>query len=96
MLKVYVTVEGLEQIALGNRLWAWHYTVREAEEEASEHSILIGEFEPALPGREDCIAPVLERFRAKEAEIQAEAYRELQEVKSRRDNLLALTMEQPA
>lgn len=90
-MKVYLTVEGQERVALGRSLYSWDFVVREEGATPPERSCLVGTFEPVFPSPEDCIPPVLEKFKEKEAEIQAAAHSELMELQERRQNLLSLT-----
>jgi len=91
-LKLYVNVDGLEQIALGEVLWPWHFTLQTNQYDVPPTgAVYLGEVDYELPKAEDCIAPVLAKLAAREQEIQAEAYREVQELKGRRENLLSLT-----
>lgn len=92
---VYLTIEGQERVALGEAPHQWHYTVREEAVTYETTDKLIGEFSVTLPTREECMEPVLAKLKAKEQEIQAEAYKEMMEIKARRDALLCLTMESP-
>ena len=91
--KVYVTVEGLERVALNLPLYSWHInTVQENNDIGqAEGSYLLHEFDALLPLAVDCIQPVLAKLAEQEQEIQAEAYREVMELKQRRENLLSLT-----
>lgn len=92
---VMVTVEGLEQIAKGGVPYAWQLQVAPAEgfkvENYTERTE-VGRFTAKFPSAADCITPVLEKLKAKEQEIQAEAYAEMMKVKERREQLLALPM----
>jgi len=96
MLKVYVSVEGLERLATNQPLYSWHHRMTREDEDCLKGDVLIGSFEPSYPSKEACIPPVLEKLKQREAEIQAEAYSEVQEIQERRNNLLALTYEEPA
>jgi hypothetical protein len=88
---VYLSVEGQEQVALGHEPNAWQLTLSSKPIEYEGFTgMLIGEVEVALPSRESCIEPVLAKLKAKEQEIQAEAYKELQKIKDRRESLLCL------
>lgn len=92
-LKVYIDAAGMENIALGKPLWNWHYSVYPADKECDASIKCIGSFEAQLPSIDACIVPVMEALKKKEAEIQAQAYAEVQEIAERRANLLALTFE---
>lgn len=90
MLSIYVTAEGLERVALGKFLYAWDFSVREEGGLPPERGAKIGEIEPKYPSIAECIPVVMETLKAKEAEIQAEAYGEVQKIQERRNNLLIL------
>jgi hypothetical protein len=91
-IRVYLTTEGLENLALGKSLYSWHYTLKDREDDAApEHSILIGQFEPSLPAPAECVQPVLAKMAEKEAQIQADAYADVKALNERRQNLLSLT-----
>jgi len=94
---VLVTVEGMEQIAKGGEPYSWQLQIIKAED-FDEHPdvysdrMLVERFAAQLPSAAECVAPVLAKLRAKEQEIQAEAYEEMMKVKERREQILALTM----
>ena len=90
-LKLYLSPEGAESIALGKPLYSWYYIVREEDSEAPANSLFLTEVEFDLPPPAKCIQPVLEKLKTREAEIQAEAYKEVREIEQRRANLLSLT-----
>lgn len=89
---IYLTIEGQEQVALGKDPQCWHFSVRTKLVEYETTDVLLGEVSIPLPSRESCMEPVLSKLKAKEQEIQAEAYKELQAIKARRDSLLCLEM----
>jgi len=89
---VYLTVEGMEKIVTNQYLYSWHYTILEEGETQPEGSTLIAEFEPVLPQASDCVKPVLDYFKRKEKEIQAEAQADLMRLNERREKLLALPL----
>ena len=90
-LKLYLLPEGAEALALGRTLYTWNYAVREEDADAPANSLPLGEIEFDLPSPVKCIQPVLAKLAQREAEIQAEAYKEVLELKERRQNLLSLT-----
>lgn len=92
---VYLTIEGQEQVALGKKPQCWHYSLLDNVRDYETSDILLGQVTVNLPSKESCMEPVLARLKAKEVEIQAEAYEEMLKIKVRRDALLCLTMEQP-
>lgn len=92
-LKVYIDAAGMEKIALGQELYSWHYSVYPAEAEKGALLKCVGTFNAQLPSIDACIVPVMEALKKKEAEIQAQAYAEVQEISERRANLLSLTYE---
>jgi len=97
---VLLEVEGMEQLAKGGTPHNWQLQVRTESEytacpEVYADRKLIGSFTAQFPSAVECIAPVLEKLKAREQEIQAEAYEEMMKVKERREQLLALTMNAP-
>lgn len=96
-LIAYLSIEGQEQVALGKAPSSWHWSLHEEEINYEGFTgMKVGEVELELPTAEVCMTPVLAKLKAKEQEIQAEAYREMMEIKARRDALLCLTMEAPS
>ena len=94
-MKVYLTVEGLERIALGHQLYSWDYVVREEGEDPPKYSKLVGDFTASYPLPAECVHPVLAKLTEREAAIQAEAYKEVAELKQRKANLECITYEVP-
>ena len=96
-LKIYLNTDGQELHAQGKQLWSWHFTFRleNQYESVPKDGIELAELEVVMPTREACIAPVLEALKEREQEINARAYEDLAAIKLRRDNLLALTYEEP-
>lgn len=91
---VYLSIEGQEQVALGNQPNSWQYTLSPVEiVYEGFNGMLIGEVEVTLPSKENCMVPVLAQLKAKEQKIQAEAYEEMMQIKVRREALLCITME---
>ena len=97
-MKIYLNTDGQELHAQGKQLWSWHCTLRMENEyeKTPKGGILLGELEVDLPTPEACIGPVLAALKAREQEINAQAHEDLGKIKERRDNLLALTYEEPA
>ena len=92
--KLWITAEGQEAIATGKNMYTWHYIVREQDEEPyKEDEICVAEFSITLPPVAKLIPVVMEHLRVKEAEIQAEAYKDVMKIKERREKLLAITNE---
>lgn len=89
-ISIYLTIEGQERLALGQSLYPWHYAVRPVEEEIPEGHAFLATCEIQLPSVAECLPPVLAKLKLREAEIQAEAYKEILEIKTRRNNLLSL------
>jgi len=92
-LKVYIDAAGMEKIALGQPLYSWNYNVQDEDSSVADNKFCIATFTPEFPLPEACIIPVLESFKEREAEIQAEAHEEMMKIGERRANLLALTYE---
>ena len=91
MYKVFLCADGLEQQALGRRLYSWHFYVLQEDDLPPDNAIQIAEFEAQLPAVEQCIPPVLAKFKDSEARIQAEACVALKEIQDRRNDLLTLS-----
>lgn len=89
-MKIYLNSSGMEQHVQGNILYSWHYALVEDDQENS--GVLIAQVDVKLPSVEECIPAVLEKLKTEEAAIQAEAYKDLQRIKERRQALLTLTM----
>lgn len=90
--KVFLTVDGLENVVLGRSLYSWHYYICEDGSEPSEDQgyTLVATFTPDLPSPEACIKPLMAKFDQKEKDIKADAYEKLMELKDRKDKLLSL------
>lgn len=96
-LIAYLSIEGQEQVALGKEPSMWHWSLSPNEIVYEGFTgMKLAEVEIPLPSAETCMAPVLAKLKAKEQEIQAEAYKEMMDIKARRDALLCLTMEAPS
>lgn len=89
-MKIYLDTDGQENLATGKTIWPWNYSVRTGDGVPSAGDLLVAECEATLPPKEACIAPVLEKLKQREQEINAQAYEDLAAIKLRRDNLLAL------
>ena len=91
-LKIYVNVDGLEQLALGQELWPWHFAVQTGQyDTAPTGAVFLGEVDYALPSAEACIVPVLAKLAQRQSEIQAEAHEELLKLNERKQKLLSLS-----
>ena len=90
--KVFITVDGLENVVLGRSMYSWHYYVCKEGLEPSEEQgyTLVATFTPDLPSPEACIKPLMDKFDQKEKDIKADAYEKLMELKERKDKLLSL------
>ena len=93
--KVYITVEGMERIAKGETMYNWHFTTGGMDDDMGNNYHLVGEFNVNLPSAAECVHPVLEKLKTKEAEIQADAFRELKSIQQRRNDLLTIGFSQP-
>jgi hypothetical protein len=91
MLKVYITVEGLENLANGRDLMSWNYVIREAADIPPKDYFKCAEFEPKYPKKEECITPVMKKFEEMEKDVHLEAHKALADINERRQTLLALT-----
>ena len=95
-MKVYLTVEGLERVALGRALYSWDYVVRDDPDEPPKHGIQVGVFDPVMPPPAECVVPVMAKLNEREQAIKAEAFKEIAEVQDRKANLQSITYEVPA
>lgn len=93
-LCIYLLPEGLEALALGNRVYSWNWAVREVDDTSPPNSLKLGEFEVAMPTKEACIAPVLAKLKERENEINAAAHEDLMAITQRKNDLLMLTCEE--
>lgn len=90
-LRIYMTAEGLENLATAKEPWPWHFSMRTGTMEPEANSLLLAETEVELPNREACIPPVLAMLKAREQTLQADVHEDLRALAQRRENLLALT-----
>ena len=90
-VNVYLTVGALEAIASGRGLWSWHYAVAEEGSDGPKGGRLIGEVVFELPGKEECVGPVLEALDAQVVEARQDLNNTLAEIEERRAHLLCLT-----
>jgi len=95
-MKIYLDTDGQENLATSKTIWPWNFSIRTDDEEPARGSILVAECEAVLPSKEVCIPHVLAKLAERESEINAMAHADLATIKLRRDNLLALTYEEPA
>jgi hypothetical protein len=84
LVQIYLNSEGQEAFALGQTPNSWHFSVRPVGGYAeSERSILLLEVELPMPNQVTCALRATEKLKAREQEIQAEAYKEVQAVQER-------------
>lgn len=95
-LRIYLSVEGQENLLRNQDLWPWQFLVRTRHSddvtwlEPEPGSQLLLETEVTMPAREACIAPVLTALAAREQKIRADAQVDLNALNKRRQELLAL------
>lgn len=89
-MKVYFDGAALERVAKGQDLYSWNYTLREDTETPPKNGVLVAEFTPRMPAREECIAPALAILAEKEAALRATLNEDLQEIAERRNALIML------
>lgn len=96
-LKLFVTPEGAEQIALGRPLYYWQIIARIEGDtiypEDPKDSILIGHADVLEPAVSQCRMVAETVLKAKLQEVRAEAFKSIQEVETRISHLLAITYE---
>lgn len=90
-LRIYLDVEGQEQVANGKDPWPWHFQIRFGDDKASDGAHFLTEATITLPSRELCVQPVLDMLKAQEQRLQADIAADLRRLAERRENLLALT-----
>ena len=97
---VYLTAEGAialaEAAAAGAEepyLYSWYFATREVEEDAPPGCRKIGECVCTIPSREDAPAVALGEIDRKIEETYQTANTAVMELRQRRENLLAITME---
>ena len=96
LVKIYLNSEGQEQFALGQPNNSWHFSVHPVEGYLpSETSILLLEVDLPMPDKVVCALKASEKLKAREKEIQAEAYKEVMAVQERMQKLASLTYEVP-
>lgn len=95
-LNIYMTVEGMEALALRKPVYSWHLTAipldpatGEETYGASGESIqLAREVEIDLPATSQCVESVSKKLQAKVQEIRANAHKEELEIQTRINDLL--------
>lgn len=92
-MNIYLRLDGMEAFAKGDDLYAWHFTcIPEGDKynKPEVGAVLVATTDYVMPSRADCIAPILAKLDRREKEIQTEAFKELQEVQQRKNDLLML------
>ena len=96
LVSIFLNVEGMEQQAKGLKVHTWHFSEQIREEgdvrydEQGMNFIWLKDVEFTLPSPAQCIRPVLEKLKAREAEIRSEAEKELMIITQRRNDLLMI------
>jgi len=93
-LVIYLTAEGAEKHAMGQKIYPWHFTVRNPEDtdfgQPPPDGTSVGSLDAVLPSVNVCRTMAETMLKNKLREVQAEAYTNVQEVENRLSNLLAL------
>jgi hypothetical protein len=89
-MKVYLGAEGLERVATGNTLYAWHYLLCFDDQVPPENGVEVGSFEPCFPTAAACVIPCLEMLQKREDELRDELNDELAKLTERRNALIML------
>lgn len=99
-LAISLRPDGHLPVAKGDTLWSWHFAAvpvtENGYETASEGSSHLGYIDVTLPSTEVAVQVALNKLKTKEQEIQAQAYRDVQEIQEERSKLLSLAYSQPA
>ena len=100
-LAISLRPEGHLPVAKGDMLWSWHFAVHPESanqewDKMSEGSTFLGYIDVELPSTEVAVKIALTKLKAKEQEIQAQAYRDVQEVQEERSKLLSIAYSTPA
>lgn len=95
LVSIFLNIEGMERHATGKDLFAWDFSTQLRKEGDERYDTMQGftwlaDVELLMPDATDCIAPVLAKLKAREAEINAEAGKELRLLQQRRNDLLMI------
>lgn len=94
-LAIHLQAAGAERLALGQTLYSWDFYAsipKEGEETPGLPGLqFLCVIDAPLPSRDVCTKLALDALAAKEKSIQAEAYKEMMEVKDRKEKLLCLS-----
>ena len=91
LVKMYLDASGQEILALGQKLYSWYFVARVDGDKPPDGSILVGEFEPQIPIREQCVVNAVAALTTEESRLQAESFRDVSALRNRRNNLLSLS-----
>ena len=91
LVKMYLDATGQERLVLGQELYSWYFVARVDGDKPPDGSILVGEFEPQIPTREQCVVNAVAALTAEESRLQAETFRDVSALQTRRNNLLSLS-----
>lgn len=95
-VNIYLEVNGQEALATGSTPSYWSYSVRPCEGESWETSpskgakLIAERVAVTFPARDVCVQQAIAHLRAEQTRIYAEAATQVQELKQREENLLAL------
>jgi hypothetical protein len=99
-IQILLTPDGHQCVAKGDRPYSWDFHSRPEDLDGGfsakgyENYSVIAEVEVALPSSEQAVLIALAQLKKKEQDIQAQAFKDLEEVKEARANLLSLTYSQ--
>ena len=88
-LNIYIDANGAEQLARGDELYNWNFTVADPNK-PPPYSIKVGQFRPEYPAAAACAARAVTKLRERQTEIYAQAAQEAAEVGERIKKLEAL------
>ncbi len=86
----YRDADGQSYVGRDMGPYAWNFTIVGEGGNAPAHGVLVGEFTPKWPEREQAVANAVEALRARKQSIYAEAEQEARKVEERIQNLLCL------
>lgn len=96
-LRLYLTPEAHKYVAKGQECFSWHFHTQTPQDDgtfaprAEDGYTHLADVEFDLPAPESAVHVAIAQLKKKEAEIQATAYKEVQEVQEERAKLLSLT-----
>lgn len=88
--KVFLDADGQGFLAQGQRPFHWNFQIVGEFDKPSENSVLVAEFEPLWPGRNEATGNAVAKLRKRQREVRAAAEVEAAEIENRVQQLLAI------